>query len=401
MPSNYVMFKSKILISFLVILAIGCSDQICVAQSTLQNQPGINSDLHLLIDQIATKKIIGLGESTHGSKEFSEIRSMMVKTLVSQYGYKAFVLEAEYIPCVKINEYILTGKGDPKQLLFGVRFWPWIHQDFLHLLIWMKDYNQFNPSKPVQFFGMDSQYAKINATKKIIFEKFPDHAQNIFDITEGTEKRNHKIKLLRKLSEKKIDVTETQQREWQYFIFCQIHILSQLSPVLYNSRDENMAGMVEIIHKSLGNDAKMILWTHNGHINKNGPSLNNRTGMGFHLCRSYPGDFVAIGMDFKEGSFTAVDYDNKNERRPIAFFLKPFETTLASVTDFGNDEIKWMDCKSIPAFTINSIGAIYVHNPKKGDAYYLESKSNKSFDYLILIKNSSPINLLQKDEDDQ
>lgn len=401
MPSNYVKFKSKILISFLVILAFGCSDQICVAQSTLQNQPGINSDLHLLIDQIATKKIIGLGESTHGSKEFSEIRSMMVKTLVSQYGYNAFVLEAEYIPCLKINEYILTGKGDPKQLLFGVRFWPWIHQDFLDLLIWLKNYNQCNPSNPVQFFGMDSQYAKIHATKEIIFEKFPDHAQNIFDITEGKEKRNHKIKLLRKLSEKKIDVKETQQREWQYFIFCQIHILSQLSPVLYNSRDENMAGMVEIIHKSMGNDAKMILWTHNGHINKNGPSLQNRTGMGFHLKKVFHENYVAVAMDFKEGRFIAVDYENKNERKPEVFLLKPFETTFASVTTFDDNTFLWFDCKNINNLVLNSIGAVYTIKPEKGNAYYLKTKGNKSFDYLILIKNSSPINLLQKDEDEQ
>lgn len=384
---------------WLVILIYGSFYQISVALSLSQNQKGMNSDIRVLIDQIATKKIIGLGESTHGSKEFSEIRSKMVKTLVSQYGYNAFILEAEYIPCVKINEYILTGKGDPEQLLFDVRFWAWIHQDFLELLIWLKDYNQFNPSKPVQFFGMDSQYAKMYATKKIIFEKFPDYAQNIFDITEGKEKRNNKIKLLRTLSEKKIDVTETQQREWQYFIFCQIHILSQLSPVQYNSRDENMAGMVKIIHKSLGNHSKMILWTHNGHINKNGPSLQNRTGMGFHLKKFFHENYVAVALDFKEGSFIAVDYNNKNERKPKVFFLKPFEATFASLTTFDDNIFLWFDCKDIKKLVLNGIGAVYTEKPEKGNAYYLKTKGNKSFDYLILIKNSSPINLLPKNSE--
>ena len=167
-----------------------------IAQSDINKHFIKDDHLKQLLDQISNKKIIALGESTHGTREFTIVRADIVKSLVTQYGFNTFILEADYMPCAAISEFILTGKGDPEKLLLNVRLWPWIHQDFLELIIWMKDYNQLHPSEKVQFFGMDSQYSKIYATKEIIFQKYPEKAQAIFDIIEGQEKRNKKIKML-------------------------------------------------------------------------------------------------------------------------------------------------------------------------------------------------------------
>lgn len=364
-----------------------------IAQSDINKHFIKDDHLKQLLDQISNKKIIALGESTHGTREFTIVRADIVKSLVTQYGFNTFILEADYMPCAAISEFILTGKGDPEKLLLNVRLWPWIHQDFLELIIWMKDYNQLHPSEKVQFFGMDSQYSKIYATKEIIFQKYPEKAQAIFDIIEGQEKRNKKIKMLRAISEQSL-LTSAIDLEWQYFILCQINKLAQLPPKDYNARDENMAKMVELIQLKQGVDTKMMIWSHNEHINKKGSSLQDRTGMGHHLSVNHPDDFVAIGMDFKEGSFMAIDFEDKSTHKPTAFQLKPFETTYASGVNFTDKEINIIDCKNIDKEVLNAIGAIYVHAPKKGDNYYTKIKGNKSFDYLIIIEKSTPIRLL-------
>jgi erythromycin esterase len=364
-----------------------------IAQSDINKHFIKDNHLQQLLDQISSKKIIALGESTHGTREFTIVRADVVKSLVTQYGFNTFILEADYMSCEAINEFILTGKGDPEKLLLNIRLWPWIHQDFLELIIWMKDYNQIHPSGKVQFFGMDSQYSKIYATKEIMFQKYPEKAQAIFDIIEGQEKRNKKIKMLKAISEQSL-LTSAIDLEWQYFILCQINKLAQLPPKDYNARDENMARMVELIQLKQGVDTKMMIWSHNEHINKKGSSLQDRTGMGHHLSVIHPDDFVAIAMDFKEGSFMAIDFEDKSIYKPTAFQLKTIETTFASVLNFKNKDINIIDCKDIDKEVLNAIGAIYVHTPKKGDNYYTKIKGNKSFDYLIIIEKSTPIRIL-------
>jgi erythromycin esterase-like protein len=364
-----------------------------IAQSDINKHFVKDDHLRQLIDQISIKKIIALGESTHGTKEFTIVRAEIVKSLVTQYGFNAFLLEADFMPCKAINEFILTGKGDPETLLLNVRLWPWIHQDFLDLIMWMKEYNQLHPTQSVQFFGMDSQYSKIYATKEIIFQQYPTQAQEIFDIVQGQEKRNKKIKMLKALSNQSL-LSSTFDLDWHYFILCQINKLAHLPPKDYNARDENMARMAEIIQLKKGLNTKMMIWTHNGHVNKKGSSLQDRTGMGHHLSMNHPGDFVAIGMDFKEGSFLAVNFEDTSSHKPIAFQLKPFETTLASGLNFTDKAISIIDCKDIDKEVLNAIGSIYVHTPKKGDNYYTKIKGNKSFDYLIILEKSTPISIL-------
>ena len=365
----------------------------CLGQTNRDSVYTIDANLKQLITDISSKKIIALGESTHGTKEFTLVRAEIVKSLVTQYGFNAFLLEADFMPCKAINEFILTGKGDPETLLLNVKLWPWIHQDFLDLIIWMKDYNQLHPSGKVQFFGMDSQYSKIYATKEIIFKQYPEKAQEIFEIVEGQEKRNKKIKMLKALSNQSL-LSANFELEWYYFIHCQINKLAQLPPKDYNARDENMARMAEIIQLKQGINTKMMIWTHNEHINKKGSSLQERTGMGHHLSVNHPDDFVAIGMDFKEGNFMAINFEDKSMHKPIAFQLKPFETTLASGLNFTDKTINIINCKDIDKEVLNSIGSIYVHTPKKGDNYYSKIKGNKSFDYLIIIEKSTPISIL-------
>ena len=58
------------------------------------------------------KKVIGMGEATHGTKEFFNMKAKMFKFLATYCGYKVFSIEATYGGTLKINDYVLYGKGD-------------------------------------------------------------------------------------------------------------------------------------------------------------------------------------------------------------------------------------------------------------------------------------------------
>jgi erythromycin esterase len=355
-----------------------------------------NNELQLLSGKLGSEySIVGFGESTHGTREFTLIRSELIKNLVSKYNYKLLVLEADYLPCMRINEYLRTGIGSPETLLLSLRLWPWIHKDFLNLLIWLKDYNAAHQKEMVQFSGMDSQYGKIYATKDSVSKQYPEQAKEIFTILDSDVKPKQKITALKELSDKISSNDSTIDIRLHYYIFCYINKLSQSSVRDPNSRDENMADLFQLIRKRNGNSIKTIIWSHNGHISKQGPSLNERTAFGSHIIKKYGKEYAAVGLDFREGQFLAVDYNNSKERNIITFTLSPTKKTLASEFDFSNKNLVVVDCKNMGTNYINAIGAIYEHNPDQQAAYYSKIRKDKEYDFLILSYSSTPIILLE------
>lgn len=362
------------------------------AQFSSNNLPSI--DLQTLGKTLGNeKKVVGLGESTHGTKEFTLIRSEIVKTLVTSFNFKVFVLEADYAPCEKINEYLHTGSGNVEQLMLDLRLWPWIHEDFLTLLFWLKDYNLNNPTQTVRFYGMDSQLSKLHAQKDSILLKYPDQGAQLFSIVEGNDHPKKKLNDLQQLSKQFVEASNAIDLLLHYYIFCQINKLSQSTIKDQNIRDKNMARFVQLIHKH--DSSKVLIWAHNGHISKQGPSIQERTALGHHLAAIYGEAYAAIGLDFQEGEFLAVDYDNIAERKIKTFSLKPTQKTLAAEIDFADKPFLIVPTHSLDGLHyINAIGAIYVAQPGKTNSFYSKIEKEKKYDYLILSKKSSPIKLL-------
>ncbi len=341
----------------------------------------------------ASKSIVSLGESTHGTKEFTKLRADMVKELVTNYGFRILVLEGDYIPCFRINEYILSGNGNPEALLKDVLLWPWINQGFLDLINWMKDYNIDHPKDPVYFYGMDSQFSKLYATKDSVQTNYPDKSKAIVAIVEGKIKPKNKIKELRKLSEQILNESKEIDLRLHYYIMCQINRIANSEYRNLNARDKSMSFLTELIERKF--NKKMMLWAHNGHLKKALGSIYNNTSAGYHLGKKYGDDYVVVGFDFKEGDFNAVSFDEEDKNTQKVFTLKPIEKTLSLDLDFESKELLVVDCSTIKQkYYLNSIGAIYVKNPEKGDAFCSRNKRNEEFDFLVITKRSTPTKLL-------
>ena len=122
--------------------------------STVQAGHGF-SDLQPLKPVIHDARIVELGEATHGTREFFQLKHRMVEFLASQMGFTIFSIEANMPEAYRLNDYVLNGAGDPKELLKGMYFWTWNTQEVLDMILWMREFNKAGGR--LQFTGFDMQ----------------------------------------------------------------------------------------------------------------------------------------------------------------------------------------------------------------------------------------------------
>ena len=137
-----------------------------------------------LKDMIGNARIVALGEATHGTHEFFQMKHRMLEFLVEEMGFNTFAMEANAPEANLINDYVHTGKGDPAELLKGMYFWTWDTQEVLDMILWMRAYNE-NPShtQKISFYGFDMQYGQMarNNVAQYMQEVDPQAANQVAD----------------------------------------------------------------------------------------------------------------------------------------------------------------------------------------------------------------------------
>lgn len=122
-------------------------------------------DLKPLKKIIGSAQYVGLGENTHGSSEIFTMKFRLVKYLVTEMGFTNFTMEEDWGNGLKLNEYIQTGKGNPREFL--KLLYP--TDEIIAMIEWMKDYNA-DPSnkKKIQFIGLDLKTMDQSVLNKVI-----------------------------------------------------------------------------------------------------------------------------------------------------------------------------------------------------------------------------------------
>jgi erythromycin esterase len=115
------------------------------------------ADLAPLRSLICDARIVSLGEATHGTREFFQLKHRLLEYCVSELGFTIFAIEASYPECLRINNYVLHGIGDPAAALAGTHFWTWDTEEVLALIEWMRSWNQSH-ERQIKFYGFDMQY---------------------------------------------------------------------------------------------------------------------------------------------------------------------------------------------------------------------------------------------------
>lgn len=119
-------------------------------------------DLQPLKKMIGDARIASLGEATHGSREFFQMKHRMMEFLATEMGFTIFSIEANMPEAYRVNDYVVNGTGDPAQLLRGMYFWTWDTEEVLDMIKWMRTFNQSGRGH-VEFTGFDMQTPTVAA----------------------------------------------------------------------------------------------------------------------------------------------------------------------------------------------------------------------------------------------
>jgi erythromycin esterase-like protein/beta-lactamase regulating signal transducer with metallopeptidase domain len=129
--------------------------------STVQAGHGFD-DMQPIAKIVGNARIVALGEATHGTREFFQLKHRMVEFLASKMGFTIFSIEANMPEAYRLNDYVLNGKGDPATLLKGMYFWTWDTKEVLEMIQWMREFNQSGKGR-IEFTGFDMQTPNVAA----------------------------------------------------------------------------------------------------------------------------------------------------------------------------------------------------------------------------------------------
>jgi erythromycin esterase len=115
------------------------------------------SDLEALRRMIGDATLVSFGEGLHLVAEPLEFRNRLFRFLVEQMGFTAIVIESGFTESYVVNEYVLGGPGDLKDVTArGITFGFGGLPQQAALVRWMREYNS-DPKhvRKIQFYGMD------------------------------------------------------------------------------------------------------------------------------------------------------------------------------------------------------------------------------------------------------
>lgn len=368
--------------------------------------PGIESfDYSTCLQRIATSAtVIGLGEATHGTADFFLIKTEIIKTLVTQYGYRHFLLEAGYIDCLGLNDYIHGGKTDPAYILNRRSPWPWACREVMQMLDWMKSYNQGKKSgEQIEFYGMDLSNAYIlrfdkDKSVQAVHADLYRQVQSLYkDSTLSPAEKRSNLRKKEKQLRKDQNYTGTQKNLLLNFVETAIY-LQLKGGQSYAYREKKMAENVIRIQEQLTPGEKIMIWAHNAHVSR---KSNARESMGAALQKHYGSSYQAIGFEFCRGSFLAVNIDSAEKRKPLwhyHFEVDADPETLGAALSGINKGLLGIDLHITEnrkllcnrKFYLHEIGAVYGHqmNRKKPALYREKIRLCQAFDILLIVEKT-------------
>ena len=271
------------------------------------------ADLRPLENVIGDARIVSLGEATHGTKEFFQMKHRLLEFLVTEMGFTHFSIEANMPEAYKVNEYVLTGQGDPAEVVEGMGFWTWNTQEVLDMVLWMRAYNASGRG-PVQFTGFDAQYATsaLNNVQAFLAAADPAYLSTVTDALNRfrTAERTRRVTaadraaahgLFDHMSSRRSDYLASHSAEQVDWMIQNARIIVQVLELIagVTPRDKSMADNVGWILDHAPAGSKAVLWAHNGHVAKK-PGM-----MGTYLDERYGDEMYILGFSLGGGRFNA------------------------------------------------------------------------------------------------
>lgn len=386
-----------------------------------------SGDLERLINSIKDKKIVMLGECSHGTREFYEWRSAISQELILHHGYHFIAVEGDWPPCQEVSKFIKnqTSSGAEETLSHFSRWptWMWANEEVVKLITWLKK-NNIAQKNTIGFHGLDV-YSLYESMDKVVeeltkidrsfglqaaayyscFDSYRHdeiaYARSLLKLPEGCKKQvlkvlndtlNYQLKKT-ELSENLFDATQNARIVSNAENYYRAMTLGEEDS--WNVRDRHMMETLKMLLEHYGPNSKAIVWEHNTHIGDYRATDMQKLGqvnIGGLAREEYGADNIAlIGFTTYSGTVTAssawdgpiktMTIPNAQERSVEAEMHQVAEETGIPnyYVLFNDDEIK-SACAETRGH--RAIGVVY-HPPSEQRGNYVPTSLSKRYDAMI------------------
>jgi erythromycin esterase len=311
-----------------------------------------------LTREIADVRVVGLGEATHGTREFALWRTEVIQALARSGGLTTIALEAGWAEVLPLNEYVRTGDGDPRSLVAHLGGWPWQTVEILSLVEAVRSQNSHrSPDEYIEFLGIDIDAPHDAAAHSIRdveeldlrysgrerLSEVLEPLKSMWDWTRFSELDDStQQEILLALSEIN-RLLESQRDELVRRVGLRRWSLARYSALVskraleysargrsgWKDRDELMATNVLSLLSLSDRERKIALWAHNLHLSRN--DSGGRAAMGAQLARSLGSSYYAIGTMLLEGRFLTFSL----ERGSLVEYVAPVPPDYFHESDIG------------------------------------------------------------------
>ena len=302
-------------------------------------------NLDNLLERIGDSRIVLLGEASHGTAEFYEMRARITKELIEKKGFTSVAVEADWPDAAHINQYIHGIEPDPflKSKPFS-RFptWMWANHSVVEFSHWLKGHNNKIDSeeKQVGFYGLDlySLFSSIEAVLGYLDTVDPETAEvartrygclmpwsdDLGMYSQVTISKQYReceedvIATLQDLLSKRMEYSLADGE--QFFNAEQNARLVKNAERYYrtmyyaennswNQRDNHMFETLQSVLAHRGPDSKAVIWEHNSHIGDaraTQMSARGELNIGQLARQEYGDDAYLIGFGTDHGTVAAA-----------------------------------------------------------------------------------------------
>lgn len=360
------------------------------------------NDSLLMAELVGNASVIGIGESAHGQGSIIELRSEIIKKLITDYNFKNIVLESFFWGTISLNEYIHnTYEGDVKNAFLDMGVGVWMNNEMLEFINWVKAYNLTMPdSLKVNLYGCDVWSLQLIANH---FNNHPwikanltQESRAILDSLASNQRwqgtstgKMGMVKLYKELKQKfKPNTFNTIEENYLVELIGGVIDKYKKTGGYRSSlfRDRIMAKTLFYLYNQKPNE-KFVIIAHNEHIIKS----RNSTflyPMGKHIYKKLGNRYHAIAITFRNGSIEVFNRDSLKLKtvavaepmhESIEFLSSNYHIDTAYINLDLNKTHPLIDKKR----KMRSIGSSYFIHRK--NQYYTKQKLYRGYNTLFII----------------
>ncbi len=262
-----------------------------------------SEQLKPLIEKFKDKKVVMLGEASHGTHEYYSWRARITKILMEEHGFDFMAVEGDWPPSYHLNRHVKNysdAQEDTVEVLKNFERWPtwmWANWEVHEFAQWLRHYNKkLNTDQRKGFYGLDvySLWESLDAVMDFLKKEDPSaletakKAMRCFEPHRGGDGQRYAAstrivpegcsrEVEEMLTEIRMKIPMYDSDDEHVFSTEQNAITAKNAEEYYrvmmqgggntwNLRDQHMMDTLSRLLDFHGENAKAVVWAHNTHI---------------------------------------------------------------------------------------------------------------------------------------